>query len=149
MNHVKRHAVLAGLLLASAAGFGLKAGDARGGFVSSALVGVLDTLVPASQLTVTFRAVDQAGRLVWEADPADVQSAAMPGAKLQFKSVIPSEILARRDVELVMWIYAVRARGSVTPSSLKLEGRSGVGNDAVVVPKNLRGLIGEVITTAR
>jgi hypothetical protein len=148
MNNATRHALLAGLVLV-AAGLGLEASDARGGFVSSALVGVLDTAVPSSQLTVTFRAIDQAGKLVWEADPADVQSAAVSATKLQFKSAVPSEITARRDVELVMWIYAVKARGSVSPSSLKLEGRSGVDNEAAVVPKELKGLIGEVIASPK
>ncbi|MEZ4266420.1 MAG: hypothetical protein R3F39_08580 [Myxococcota bacterium] len=149
MNHVKRHALLAGLALVTAAGLGLEPDDARGGFVSSALVGVLDTAVPASQLTVTFRAVDQSGKLVWEADPADVQAAPLSGAKLEFKSTVPSEITARRDVELVMWIYAVKARGSVSPSSLKLEGRSGLATETTVAPKELKGLIGEVIAVPK
>jgi hypothetical protein len=149
MNTIKRLLLLAGLALAAAAGIGLETDDARGGFVSSALVGVLDTTVPASQLTVTFRAVDRAGRVVWEANPSDIAMAADSAGKLQFKSAVPSEVTSRTDVEMLMWIYAVRARGSVVPSAFKLEDRSGVSTESTMAPKELMGRVGEVIVTPK
>lgn len=145
MTRFTRHASLALVGLLAASGLVIDQPDARGGFVSSALVGVLDTTVPASQLTVTFRAVDRFGHVVWEADPGDLKASPAPAGGLQFQAPVPDDVTTTPGVEMVMWIHAVKARDSVKASSFKLEGRSTGAVAAPVSSKDLRGRVGEVI----
>ena len=147
MTRNTKHLMLGLSVLAISAGLGIQAHHARGGFVSSALVGVLDTSVASSQITVMFRAVDQSGALVWEADPAGIQATVTSG-EIEYSADVPGEVSSRTDVEIVMWIYAVRARAPVTTDSFWLRGRDGgVTAAATVNPRDVQGRATELVVT--